>query len=380
VRILKLVPAAFVLAAAGCLPAVPGPGNGAVKSFSVAQCAGRAAPDHGTGCMTPLRNAIEALRPGETLKIQPGTYDIDAMRIDVKGTETNRVTVMAADPQRRPLLRGMTLMRGANYVTLLNLRFRAAVDHRPAVAFQCGVGWALVGSDASGASATGAFSNLNIDGTQPGGPSRDDGNECPDEPRDFRVHGNAFFDPYTDPNLEGTGSGSYHNIYCNFEGTARTSGIIDRNLFVGMANGAGIKLGNSEENGGLGPWNVRVLSNTFVNGRSAIVVYGDVRRNEITGNLVAHMRGGPADTNGVAVKVNTVPSPSNTIDHTYGFDVTSIWESEHEDGSTLDAGPDNRVRGNPDFDPNFDDPTGVDGLKPRAPAAQPYGRYGTGKY
>ena len=42
--------------------------------------------------------------------------------------------------------------------------------------------------------------------------------------------------------------------------------------------------------------------------------------------------------------------------------------------------PDNTVRANPDFDPNYDDRTGLDGLKPRAPAAQPYGRYGTGNY
>jgi hypothetical protein len=169
---------------------------------------------------------IDDLRPGETLKIQAGTYDVEALRLDSRGTANNRITIMAADPQHRPLLRGMTMMRSTHYVTLMNLRFRAAVSGRPAVSFQCGVGWALLGSDVSGASATGAFSNMNITGTQPGGPSPDTGDECPDEPRDFRIHGNAFFDPYTNPNLEGSTAGYYHNVYCSFEGTSRTSGII----------------------------------------------------------------------------------------------------------------------------------------------------------
>ena len=308
---------------AGCFPSPPPTGN--TYTFSTSDC--RAVSNYPAPCGS-LAEKIKTLAPGDTLRIKPGTYNIDKMRLDnIEGTADKRITVKADVPSDRPLLRGWLTLWRADYFTLDNLRFEATYTTTPVggLSYHCGVGWTVSNSEFFGANNTHSYWNLGIGGYQPGAPTADGPNDCANEPRNFAVTGNTFHHPYTD----GSTSAVYHHIYAYFEGSAGTSGTISRNVFAGFRNGAGIKLGAANP---LCAWNVRVEFNTFYDGVRALVMEDDIRGIVVNGNLTDQIRGG-GGTSGPNLPValgNTVASnPSNVISHTYAANNTNplqrIW-------------------------------------------------------
>jgi hypothetical protein len=255
--------------------------------------------DEAPSCQDVLRRHIEALEPGEVLRIGPGRYDIGTVVVrDLAGTADDRIEVTALDPGRPPELVGSLHLASAEHVTVSHLDLVASERGLPALAMRCGTGWEVRDATIRGAADSGATSNMNISGSQPEGPSgRDGGETCPDEPRGFVVADNCFRDPYTDPALVDHPDievrrtrGFYHQLYVSFEGGEGTGGRIVGNRFQGHHNGAGVKLGNGAHHT-LGAWHVQVVGNAFVDGRSAVILHDDVRDNRIEDNLVVDVSG-----------------------------------------------------------------------------------------
>jgi hypothetical protein len=75
-----------------------------------------------------LRRAVREAKPGDTIKIAPGTYQGGVFG-SPKGTKDRRITIEAADPKGPPLIRGGTNcvhLAGAAYVTVRNLKLAGA--------------------------------------------------------------------------------------------------------------------------------------------------------------------------------------------------------------------------------------------------------------
>ncbi|MDZ7733941.1 MAG: right-handed parallel beta-helix repeat-containing protein [Acidimicrobiia bacterium] len=343
--------------------------------------------DCDTDCGAVLRASIEALDAGETLQIAPGTYDIGKVSIDdVGGTAEEPIVVTASDLGERPQLVGHLLLTRPDHLRLDGLDLRADVQGDPALAVRCGVGWEVTRSDFSGASETKAFSNLLVSGTQPGAPNPDGNIACEDEPRDFLIAGNCLSDPYVDPDLDQhpdprqrTQRNWYHNLYLSFEGSGRTSGTVERNIFTGNANGSGVKLGAGRDNP-WGPDNVVVANNTFVSGRTGVVLTETVNDNTLVGNLFDDLEGEVAAGEGVAVFPHNLDGSGNEVSHSLAYDVGVIVAAPVEGDSVID-GVDNRVvDGDPDFVTRDDEPTSCRDFDPRDPRADAYGRYGSGEF
>jgi len=344
----------------------PEPAAAATKTFSMAQCSS-VVNGVARGCETPLEKIFIWLRPGDTLTIAPGTYDVGNLGVNTRLADmTGRITITAADPSRPPTLRGRVQLWKPRNVTLSNLRLEATLAGSPALSSVCGTGWEVRNSHIFGASKTGSYSNFTIAGNA---------SDCPGEPRDFRVSENVFTDPYTDPTLHDHPDMSvrataviYHHIYATFNGTPGTGGVIERNVFVGNRNGAGVKLGNLK--GELGPANVRVRFNSFYDGVWAVLLAYDSRNHVIEGNLVDRMRGGPKSAYGAAVAVSELTTVSNTVANNYGYNVQKNW-ADLKTGSTVNEAA-NVLGPSPLY-------TGWL-LQPTRPEAQPYGRWGTGAF
>jgi hypothetical protein len=362
--------------AAGCLPFPPVTGN--TYQFATSDC--RPTSLFPVPCGS-LGDRIRTLAPGDVLRIKPGVYDIDRIRIgNLTGAVDRRITVKADNPNDRPTIKGWLLMWRARYVSFENLRLQAAHATHGALSFHCGVGWTVANSELFGANATGAYWNLGIGGYQPGAPTPDSENDCRDEPRDFTITGNTFHHPYTD----GSTSAIYHHIYSYFEGSTGTSGVISRNVFTGFTNGAGIKLGAAYP---LAAWNVRVEFNTFHNGVRAIIMEDDVRGITFKGNLTDQIRGGGGMSGpnlSVALGAVAAANPSNVISHTYAANNTNplqkIWGPVKEGPGVLQDGGDNAYRAGDDPQFNSTDPTVPGSFRPGNPQATAYGRYGSGSF
>jgi hypothetical protein len=78
-----------------------------------------------------LRRALRDAKPGDTLRIAPGTYS-GGLYAEIRGTENRRITIEATDPKNPPLIKGggngMQLAR-AGFITVRNLHFQGATDN-----------------------------------------------------------------------------------------------------------------------------------------------------------------------------------------------------------------------------------------------------------
>jgi hypothetical protein len=374
-RSARLVVALAVLLGAACAPTGTGDAHAATtRTFSIANCATRVSSTHGIGCGEALASRIKRLTPGDVLLIAPGTYDVDSTSLRPLGTAASRVTIAAQDPSRRPLLRGWVVLSRATHATISGVDFQAAVPGRPALQTLCGVGWTLEKSHVFGANQTKAVANLMIAGRQKGAPSPDDGQECTEGPRAFTVRDSFFSNPYTEAGLNGSTDQAarirgttFHNIYIAFEGTTATDGRIEHNVIVGNRNGAGIKLGDGQYQT-LGPWGVRIAYNTIAFGQRGIYLLNDVRHNTMVGNLIFDMReGGGIAGKQVGVALNDVWTATNSIAHTYGAALTTVWGQVKTTGATLRDLGGNRIGPDPAWT-NFV-------LVPGNPEASMYGAY-----
>ena len=319
---------------------------------------------------TDLRVAMMALQPGDTLALLPGVYDTGMVaptpattpvpRVDAKGTvkkmsvgtPTAPITVRAADPGNRPLIRGEIKLWGPSYWVLDGLRVQAVDAGKDALYIGGGSGWVVRNSEFFGASSTGAFSNVTISSDIYGTGA----------PRAFAFTGNCV----RDAGLT-TRKGTDHNIYVSFEGASGSGGVISRNTIFNHRNGAGIKLGNGGKPGARGPWGVKVVSNTIAQGGRQVLLHGDVRGNTVARNIFAtstQLLSGANKT--TSVYLNLVVGGGNTFVNNYATSSTMF-----SFGKSARIGADNTVRANPRFAG-----VGCDGFRPTFAKATAYGRYG----
>lgn len=300
---------------------------------------------------------LEALRPGQTLVLRPGTYNIGVTRPEVRsGTRSAPITVTASDPSRT-VIRGQLKLWDADYWHLKSLRFQAGVRGAEALYIGGGRGWRVTGSEFSGADRTGAYANVAI------------GSGYRGEPRDFRFTRNC---------LHGAGrtarSNTDHNLYVAFAGNSRTGGTIDRNIIFNHPNGAGIKLGNGGLPGARGPWGVKVLNNTIAFGGRQVLLHGDVRGNLIQGNLLAVSTArfvkSPKTT---AIYANMVTTRTNKLVHNYVYRSSMV---AFDPQKRLVAQGKNTLR----TDPSFTRIQTCKDWQTRNPAARPYGKFGTARF
>lgn len=319
-----------------------------------------------------LRYALMKLYPGDTLLLQPGVYRTGMVlpipatstlpKVDAKGTfkkmsvgtPTAPITVRAADPKNRPLILGELKLWGPSYWQLDGLRVQAVDATRDALSIGGGTGWTVRNSEFSGASSTGAYSNVTIssDVYGTGAPSR------------FAFTGNCVHDAGRTIR-----KGTDHNIYVSFAGDSTSGGVISRNIIFNHANGAGIKLGNGGVKGAPGPWGVQVTYNTIAQGGRQVLLHGALRNNTVARNILSgstqRFTGANKTT---ATYLNVVTGAGNYFVNNYAAASTMFYY-----GQTARIGADNAVRPNPSFSGG-----GCGGFRPNYAKAKPYGRYGSG--
>jgi hypothetical protein len=361
----------------GCTPNDP-------QIWTTADCA-PAPPSFGDAPCGSLGYKLRSLVAGDTLRIQPGTYEIGKMRIDnMPGTSGSkgRILITADDADNPPILDGWLSLWGADWVVLDNLIFygteTTSNSGGPAggLSYTCGTNNTVKNSEFYGANETASLWNLGIGGNKSGSGAAN----CPNEPSGLTISNNIFRLPYTD----GSTATIYHHIYAFFEGDAGTSATITRNIFHGFKNGAGIKIGTSSDNSGQ---NVTISFNTFYDGTRAILLEDLVKGTIINGNLIDKIvyAGSINPHIPVALGNVTAQTPENIISHTYAANNKNpnhlvFGPILNGMPGVLTDGGDNPYRAinNPNF--NSTDPTVPGAFQPGNAAAQPYGVYGTGNF
>ncbi|MFN8076666.1 MAG: hypothetical protein U0Q15_14770 [Kineosporiaceae bacterium] len=303
-----------------------------------------------------LQDLMFALRPGDVLKLAPGTYNVGTIRVaEHRGTSGAPITVTAADPSNRPLIVGTIRLLDADYWRVSKLRVKAGVMGAEALWIAGGTGWIVSDNEFFDSRVTGGYSNVTI------------ASSTKSSPRGFRFAYNCVHNAgkTTRPNQD-------HNIYVNFAGNSSTGGMLDHNLIFDHPNGVGVKLGNGGQIGALGPWGVKVENNTIIEGGRQILLHGNVRNNTIKGNLLGSSRAGfsksPQTT---IVYVNKVTTKSNRMEKNYMFRASmSVFDLD----KSLVLGTGSKLSGFPSL-------SGVGSCAAyKTPAWFAYGRYGNGRY
>ncbi len=277
----------------------------------------QAATVHTVSPGADLKVALEKLGPGDTLQLNPGTYDIGFLRGYVRrGTAKAPITVRAANPAQPPLLRGAVKLFDIDYWQISGIRVQATEKGKEALYIGGGKGWTVSNSEFFGARATNAYSNVTIAGNNPENAKSNPAAS----PSGFRFFSNCVHDA-----AKSTRAATDHNIYVNFLGGRGTGGRIDHNTVYGHPNGAGIKLGDGGATNALGPWGVRVDANTVADGGRQILLHGNVRNNVIAGNLLGRsttkFTKSPKTT---AIYVNKVTTRTNQIANNYTYESSMI--------------------------------------------------------
>src|SRR3954452_735209 len=364
---------------AACTPAITfGPGDCAADShFADSPCGS-------------LGAKVKTLQPGDTLKLEPGTYDIGYLRLaDIHGTSGSPITITASDTTQPPLLTGLLGLAGAQYVTLDHLRLDATWTSTAhggpggALSFTCGVGWRGQNSEIFGADQTQAVWNLLINGKKADTAPNPPGSECAGEPAGFVVSGNVFHNSYVPPTCND--DPKWHHIYANFEGDDNTGGTISRNLFYGNRCGAGIKLGTGDQTRTKGARNVDIEYNTFYDGARAILLQNDIRGTTIVRNLTDKIVFPHSVNRSIPVALGTVTAatPPNTIAHTFAANNLNqngrVWGAVQSNNvGVLSDLCDNKFRPGDDPQWNSTDYTVANSFTPANATAQKYGRFGHG--
>ena len=195
-----------------------------------------------------LAAALESLRPGgpSTLRLEPGTYDVIDRNVGVTaGTPDQRITVIAADPDHPPLIRGSLVLQKPSYWTLDRLVFQGSQSGYEALRMNGGTDWVILRSEFTGQRGYTAQALLNI------------ASHHGTAPKAFRVAYSCFHDGPTEPP-------SVHDHLIYVTSTAAPSpSYVSRNIFWGNHNGGAIKSNSS---------NVRINYNTIHDVAGAVTV------------------------------------------------------------------------------------------------------------
>jgi hypothetical protein len=245
--------------------------------------------------------ALAKLRPGDMLKLQPGTYTLPETGTAptlTPGTADQRITVTAVDGSHLPVIKGFLGLSNASYWTIQYVWFQAGRSGKEALMMAGGTGWIVRKSEFFGAAQMNAYTNVSISGSGSGAPKQ------------WRFTDNCVHDGGTDTTNR---PDQQHNIYVNAVGDA--PGLIARNLLVNATNGSNIKVGFGS--GGSGAHRVDIKYNTMYNARHQILLFDGVGGGTISGNLLVRSQGGAGNV-GVYLN-NTVNTDPFHLWHNYSF-------------------------------------------------------------
>ena len=270
--------------------------------------AGAATTDFHSGS---LPGTFRALRPGDTLRIAPGTYDVGTFTMDVPaGRPGGRITVTALDPSRPPLLRGSMTLRSPSYWTLSHLRLQTvdAVSHGEALVMKGGERWEVSNNEIFGAAQSGAFANVAISNL-----SLTDRTTAP---KNWVFSNNCVHDAGRGK-APGHNQSTDHNIYVNASGS--TPGVISRNVMFNARSGENVKIGNGGNAKLTGAADVRIEYNTLADAGRQVLIFGKVSNIRVSGNLLVRSTAGNAR---VGIYLNTLGLPGGAVvGNNYGFDL-----------------------------------------------------------
>ncbi len=306
--------------------------------------------------------AMAKLRPGDTLKINPGTYGLD-LRPDLRlarGTRSQRIVVTAADPNRPPLLLGAVKLDQPDWWILSHIRIQGNIANRDSLTINSGTGWVASSLEVFGARQTGAYANVVITKYQ--------GYPTP----------NRFIFVYScvhDAGHTAARQGQQHDIYVNAVGNTGNA-LIARNILTGATYGAAIKLGDGGAYNAPGPDNIQVANNTMFYNGEQILLHGRSTGHTIRGNLLVgstRTLTNGYDTIGIYLSGLTNGASGTRpilVEQNYFSNLTRpLYNQGSQYGTVREAGDDHLYRG-----PGFAS-GGCGGLRPTDAHAKYYGRY-----
>lgn len=311
-----------------------------------------------TRLITPdvnLRDAINALRAGDTLALAPGTYRPGwiVMRAGggvLGGTAAAPITITSADPAHPAVIYGGLEFDHASYVNLFSVRVIATRPGFFALYMFGGVGWQVAKSEFTGARATHAVANVMIGGS--GG-----------EPSGFRFVQNNVHTAANDLTTDHIDQ----NVYVNYQGAPGSGGLIANNLIWDHPNGEGIKVGVGGLATALGAWNLTIAYNTIASGGRQIVLTGVLRNIRILRNhfyrATQFFVSNPQTTQ---IYIHDVTGSGFTVVQNYSYGASMLIY----DPMKRTALSGNVVSNAPAYNPRFDV-----SLRPTNRVAVPYGRY-----
>ncbi len=305
-----------------------------------------------------MRAALEALRPGDTLLVDPGTYAIGGISPQLaKGLASNRIVVRGTDPLHPPLLQGYLVLHDADYWTLSGLRLQATVPTKSALFMSGGIHWVVANSEIFGASSTGSFANVAIaNSTAP--------------PNGWLFTQNCVHDAG-----HGTVAGhndTDHNVYIMATGSA--PGVLSRNILFNAINGSNVKVGNGGDRVAPGASNVKLEYNTTYNANHQFLIFGTVTGVALKGNLMIRSIGRTP----VGIYFNDLSQAhAATAAHDYGYLMDhNVWAPNSARATYAEG--DNPLYNDAAHDPRI--AAGCGGFHPRNATAARYGRHTTVAY
>ncbi|CAN5203148.1 hypothetical protein BH11MYX1_BH11MYX1_33000 [soil metagenome] len=349
--------------------------SGAVRSFSGGD----------------FKAALEQLRPGDTLNIAPGIYDLGTPTnpgiapILHSGTAEAPILVQAADPSNWPHFRGQLVLNHPDFYIFKRLRIEGV---RPpsgrvpssSVTMAGGNHWTLVNVEIWGATSTGAFANLSI--------STEVTPTKHWNPNGWRLINSCIHDagPGTAP---GHDSVTDHNVYVNSEGTGPDGGLIAHNIFFGAYNGSQIKIGNGGDPLAPSADHISIEYNTMHHATRHVALFGhSTTRITVKGNLMKAAEGRDPDQayrDGISLQQLSSSSAANVHDNYVHGAEAAVGLHGLPGGVYVAPSPDtNRLFNAAADDPRFNAAgcggTGDPRYVPANPRAARFGRYSTVAY
>ncbi len=310
-----------------------------------------------------LKADVSVLKPGDTLLVEPGRYDVsgrtgtvwrpftDKPHPAAAATAAAPIVVTAADPRNPPLIQGWVKLDGASYWHFTHLRIQGTVPTKDTLSFNGGTGWSLSDSEVFGARATGALANVVV-------------SSVTSMPTNWTIAHDAIHDG----GAVASKAGMQHEIYLTAVGNAGHA-VIRNNALYNTSEGAAVKIGNGGLANAPGISGVSVVENTMYANFEQVVLHGAVSNNLIQRNLMVLSTRKLGNGTTVGVYVHQLAGSNNVIRDNYLYAVTTpIFVGAGSRGFTDGGG---NIRS---FDPRFDHVLAW-AFHPGTVAARAYGRW-----
>ncbi len=294
-----------------------------------------------------LRRALAALQPGDTLRVDGGTYTERVVGIALQQGQPSAPIRVEADRGERAIVKGLLELKRPSYWIFdgINVTWdsKTGSSEEHMVKLIDGVGWTFKNAEVWGAH---SYAAVLIVGTMPG------------EPSNWTFSDNCVHDTSKthSPNQD-------QLLYVN-TGLEAGPGLIEKNLLFGAANGMGVKLGGPSPTVG-GATGVEVRFNSIYETSQGILVAWGSRDNLIRRNIIYGSGRGYGN-----IRSFELTGKGNVVSENAGGGADSLLQEDPGYGSLVN-GPDNRFPVNPEFDSVSE----CNGFRPREAVAMSYGRY-----